>query len=154
MMRHARVPDMCDTQLADAGERLISEVSEFADAIFLDRAPRLVRRVLVSEQARHDLVDDRFGNRLGRVDLEYRVGMVPVHTHSQRIVTSLRYANIPAVEARSLYRRRPVVDDDFHITLFGPAIVDTAVALQADCQGITVLPGPGTSAVRIVPGRD
>ena len=47
-------------QFADAGKRFVCEVAEFADAVLLDRAPGLVRRIRVSEQAGEDLVDDGF----------------------------------------------------------------------------------------------
>ena len=60
MFDHARIPDVCDPELADPGERCVADITELTNAIFFDRSKRFVGCFFVPEQSRHHLVDDHF----------------------------------------------------------------------------------------------
>ncbi len=139
VMRHARVPDVRHAEFADAAQRLVGEVGELADAVFLDRAPGLVGRVPVAEQAGPDLVDDRFA--LGFVHLESRGRVIPCHIDAECAALQEAALYRFAIERDRITSSAPVVDDDCEITGFRHALVLAAGARQVDGQVVTVLVG-------------
>ena len=140
-MRHARVPDMRNTELANTLQGSVREVGKLADTVFLHGAPGLIGRVRIAEKAGEHLVHDGFAvhrHGLRLIDLQRRRCMVPVHFDGERPVFEASLDGV-AIECQLGDRRRPVVDDERHVSPVRYAVVGSTFPRQADREHVAGL---------------